>query len=139
MKTPPPSVLGGVAAALTTGLVMALARALGQVRTLPERLLEWMLLFVPVDVFEAGIRRFGFDAKRYALYLVVLVMLAALAGLGAAALRRGSSPQQLLGVGLGLWWRGTRRASLIRSSGARRAGCARGGGGGTSGPGREVG
>jgi hypothetical protein len=38
-----------------------------QVRTVPERVMEWLLLFVPLDVFEAGIRRFVFDAKRYTL------------------------------------------------------------------------
>jgi hypothetical protein len=34
------------------------------VRSLPERLLEWLLLFVPLDVFESLLQRFGFDAKR---------------------------------------------------------------------------
>src|SRR5690349_7198809 len=83
------AITGGAAATVAAGLVMALARGLGQVRTLPERLLEWMLLFVPLDVFEAGIRRFGFDAKRYALWATIFLLLAGLAGLGAFALRRG--------------------------------------------------
>ena len=52
--------------------MLLVLRSTLQVRTVPERVLEWMLLFVPLDVFEAGLRRFGFDAKRYALYGTIL-------------------------------------------------------------------
>jgi hypothetical protein len=34
---------------------MALLRATLQVRTIPERMLEWALLFVPPDQFEAAL------------------------------------------------------------------------------------
>ena len=34
--------------------------------------MEWALLFVPLDLFEAGLLRLGFDTKRYALYAAVL-------------------------------------------------------------------
>src|SRR5919107_2706436 len=81
--------LGGAAAAATAGLCMAVARWGAQVRSLPERLLEWMLLFVPLDMFGAALGTFGFEAKKYALYSAVLISLATLAFLGAQVLRRG--------------------------------------------------
>ena len=95
--------LGGLAAAGIAGLVLLVMRSTLQVRTVPERFLEWMLLFVPLDVFEAGLRRFGFDAKRYALYGTILGALVLLAALGALALRRRWSVGALLGLGMGLW------------------------------------
>ncbi|HET6315113.1 MAG TPA: hypothetical protein VFG86_01550, partial [Chloroflexota bacterium] len=67
--------LGGFAAAIATGMGMWLLRSTLQVRTVPERLLEWVLLFVPLDVFEATLQRFGFSAKRYALFLGIVIML----------------------------------------------------------------
>src|SRR5438128_6727201 len=94
---------GGLAAALAAGLAMLLLRSTLQVRSAPERLLEWMLLFVPLDAFEAALQRFGFNAKRYALYLGILVTLGLLAWLGTVALRRRWSLPVLLGIGLGLW------------------------------------
>ena len=97
------SILGGGAAALAAALVMTLARSLDQVRTVPERLLEWLLLFVPLDIFEGGIQRFGFEAKRYALFATILVVLLALGALGAYALRRGEPPVRLVGLGGVLW------------------------------------
>src|SRR5579859_3463722 len=30
-----------------------------QIRTLPERVEEWLLLFVPLDLFEQGLQRLG--------------------------------------------------------------------------------
>jgi hypothetical protein len=92
-------VLWGAAAAAAAGLALFFLRATLQVRSVPERMLEWMLLFVPLDVFEAGIRRFGFDAKRYGLYTAIVVMLALLALLGAEALRRRWLPRTLVGRG----------------------------------------
>jgi DMSO/TMAO reductase YedYZ molybdopterin-dependent catalytic subunit len=94
---------GGFAAALAAGLVMGLIRSTLQVRSAPERLLEWMLLFVPADVFESTLQLFGSNAKRYALYLGVLVSLGLLTWLGAVALGRRWSLPVLLGIGLGLW------------------------------------
>ena len=98
-----PGAAGGLAAAGIAGLVLLVMRSTLQVRTVPERVLEWMLLFVPLDVFEAGLRRFGFDAKRYALYGTILGALVLLAALGALALRRRWSVGALLGLGMGLW------------------------------------
>src|SRR2546421_1836199 len=83
-----PYLVGGLSAAVAAGLGMALVRWALLVRTIPERVMEWLLLFVPVDVFEAGVIRFGFDAKRYALYASIAVTLALLAALGTYALRR---------------------------------------------------
>jgi len=97
------SVVGGSVAALVAAGAMALLRATLHVRTIPERLMEWLLLFVPLDLFEAGIQRFGFDAKRYALYAAVAGMLLALAALGAVALQRSWSTRAITALGLGLW------------------------------------
>jgi DMSO/TMAO reductase YedYZ molybdopterin-dependent catalytic subunit len=95
--------LGGACAALAVWAGMVMLRSALQVRSVPERLMEWMLLFVPLDLFEAGLQRFGFAAKRYALYGATAVMIAALAALGALALRRRWSGLHLLALGLGLW------------------------------------
>jgi len=99
----PLSLGAGIAAALAAGLVMLVLRSWLQVRSVPERLLEWVLLFVPLDVFEAALQEFGFSAKRYALYLGILVTLSVLAGIGAVALQRRWGLPVLLGIGLGLW------------------------------------
>ena len=93
--------LGGLLAAVAAELVLLVLRATLQVRSVPERVLEWLLLFVPLDVFEAGLRRFGFDAKRYALYGAVLGTLVVLAALGAVALRRRWSVAGPAGAGAG--------------------------------------
>jgi len=82
---------------------MALLRFRFQVRTIPERVMEWVLVFVPLDLFEAGVRQFGFDAKRYGLYASAAGMLLILAAIGAFALRRRWSARMLLGMALGLW------------------------------------
>lgn len=97
------TVVGGLAAALAAGLAMWLLRFVLQVRSVPERLFEWLLLFVPLDVFESGLQRFGFSAKSYALDLSIVVMLGLLAWLGVEALRRDWSIRALLGLGVGLW------------------------------------
>src|SRR5437867_4171379 len=56
------ALVGGLGAAAAAGAVMTLARTIAQVRTLPERMLEWLLLFIPLDVFGAALGRFGFEA-----------------------------------------------------------------------------
>ncbi len=94
---------GGFAAAVAAGLGMWLLRMTLQVRSVPERLLEWSLLFVPLDLFEAGLQRFGFSAKRYGLVFGIVIMLAVLTWLGAFALRRRWTLPVLLAIGLGLW------------------------------------
>ena len=95
--------VGGTAAALAAAICMAIARWGAQVRSLPERLVEWLLLFVPLDVFGAMLGAFGFEAKKYALDGAVLFSLALVALLGAAALRRGWSRPVLAALGPGLW------------------------------------
>jgi DMSO/TMAO reductase YedYZ molybdopterin-dependent catalytic subunit len=94
---------GGLAAALAAGLAMWILRFSLQVRSVPERMLEWLLLFIPLDLFESGLQRFGFSAKSYALDLAVLVTLGLLAWLGVVALRRQWSIRVLLAIGVGLW------------------------------------
>ena len=95
--------VGGLVAALSAWGGMTFLRSTLQVRSVPERVMEWLLLFVPLDLFEAGLRRFGFDAKRYALYGGVLVTIALLAALGAAVLRRRWSSEAIFVLGIALW------------------------------------
>jgi hypothetical protein len=83
-----PSVAGGLVAAAAAGATMALLRWTLQVRTVPERTMEWVLLFIPIDLFEAGLQRFGFEAKRYGLMGAIALMVAVLATLGTVALYR---------------------------------------------------
>ncbi len=91
-----------VATALAMGL-MFWARAAFQVRTLPERLMEWLLLFVPLDAFAQGIQDFGPKAKVFALYGSIVIMSAALFGLGLLALRRRWPSTGILGLALALF------------------------------------
>src|SRR5678816_2546798 len=72
--TRPIEIGGGIAAAVLSGLCMLLLRSTLQVRSAPERIMEWLLLFIPLDVFESALQRFGFSAKRYALYFGIAVM-----------------------------------------------------------------
>ena len=95
--------LGGVAAAASAAFGMAVLRSTVQVRSLPERLIEWILIYVPIDAFAGGIQRFGFDAKRYALWTAILLTVAALAAFGAFVLRRRFSNLAILALGIGLW------------------------------------
>src|SRR5687768_15652459 len=97
------SLAGGAAAAMTAGLSMAILRWTLVVRTIPERVLEWSLLFIPPDQFEAALLRFGFEAKLYALYAAVGGLLLLLAALGAFALWRRWSARAILALGIGLW------------------------------------
>ena len=83
------ALIGGSLAALVVGLAMLLLRSSLGVRSVPERVMEWLLLFVPTSVFENLLARFGFEAKRYALDAAVLLMIVALAALGFAVLRTG--------------------------------------------------
>src|SRR5919202_756779 len=95
--------IGGSLAALLAGGGMLVLRSVLQVRTVPERVMEWLLLFVPLGVFEALLQRFGFDAKRYALWLAVAAMLVLLAGLGYVILRRRWSFWEIAATGLAVW------------------------------------
>src|ERR671928_138325 len=95
--------LGGLFAALMVGMGMLLLRYTLQVRSVPERLMEWLLLFLPPGVFEATLQRFGFDAKRYALDAAVLLNIPLFGLFGYWLLRRRSSWLTLAAVGVGLW------------------------------------
>ena len=96
----------GITSLVATALAMGLmfwARSAFQVRTLPERLMEWLLLFVPLDAFAQGIQDFGPQAKVFALYGGIVVMSAALFGLGLLALRRRWPGTAILGLALALF------------------------------------
>ncbi len=96
----------GITSLAATTLAMGLmfwARSAFQVRTLPERLMEWLLLFVPLDAFAQGIQDFGPQAKVFALYGGIGVMSAALFGLGLLALRRRWPGLGILGLALALF------------------------------------
>jgi DMSO/TMAO reductase YedYZ molybdopterin-dependent catalytic subunit len=70
-----------------------------QIRTLPERVMEWVLLFVSPDTLERGISQFGFQAKVYALYTAVGGMALILVILGTLLLALVGSPWAILAVG----------------------------------------
>ena len=96
----------GITSLVATALAMGLmfwARSAFQVRTLPERLMEWLLLFVPLDAFAQGIQDFGPKAKVFALYGGIAIMSAALFGLGLLALRRRWPSPGILGLALALF------------------------------------
>jgi DMSO/TMAO reductase YedYZ molybdopterin-dependent catalytic subunit len=97
------SVIGGAFAVAGAGLVAFLLRSAAQVRSVPERMLESLLVVIPPQLFESALLRFGSDAKRYALWATSLCLLAALATLGSIALARRWSSRALLATGLSLW------------------------------------
>src|SRR5918912_857824 len=83
------ALLGGAFAAVLAGLIMALLRSALQVRSVPERLLEWLLLLISPAQMEAALQRFGFDTKEYALQAVTLATFVVVAALGVVVLSRG--------------------------------------------------
>ncbi len=97
------SILGGFVAAAAVGTGLGFLRVTLQVRSVPERLVEWLLLFIPIDLVATGIQRFGFDAKRFGLWGAILAVLLVLTALGAVPLRRAWSPRDILALGVGLW------------------------------------
>jgi DMSO/TMAO reductase YedYZ molybdopterin-dependent catalytic subunit len=97
------ALLVGASASAVAMLLQNLLRSLWQVRSLPERVMEWLLLFVPLDLFETGLAQFGANAKELALTLSVVGMAILLASLGALLIVRGWQGWRLLTVGLGLW------------------------------------
>ncbi|MDQ6669644.1 MAG: hypothetical protein M3069_02580, partial [Chloroflexota bacterium] len=103
---PPGWVPALVASSIASGAVLLLQNSLRdtwQIRTLPERVEEWLLLFVPLDLFERALQQLGSNAKEVALATTVAGMLALLFGLGVLALRADWSSWRLLGLALGLW------------------------------------
>lgn len=95
-----------VIACVASGAAMLLQnvlRGVWQIRTLPERVEEWLLLFVPLDLFEQGLARFGADAKELALTGTFIGMAVLLVVIGVLAIRAGWRGWSLLALGLGLW------------------------------------
>lgn len=95
----PLSALVSVAAALVSVGVMFGLRSSYQIRTLPERVMEWVLIYVSPDMLEQGLAQFGAQAKVYALYVAVGGMALMLIALGAALMRAVRSPWGLFAVG----------------------------------------
>jgi DMSO/TMAO reductase YedYZ molybdopterin-dependent catalytic subunit len=94
--------VGGVATAVAL-LLQALIRDVWQIRTLPERVMEWLLLFVPLSLFEHGLQQFGANAKEIALVGTLVAMALLLLTLGTLAERSGWTSWQLVGMGVLLW------------------------------------
>jgi DMSO/TMAO reductase YedYZ molybdopterin-dependent catalytic subunit len=94
--------VGGVATAVAL-LLQALIRDVWQIRTLPERVMEWLLLFVPLSLFEHGLQQFGANAKEIALVGTLVAMALLLLTLGTLAVRSGWTSWQLIGMGVLLW------------------------------------
>jgi MFS family permease len=93
----------GCLASVVALALQNLLRDAWQIRTLPERVMEWLLLFVPLDLFERGLAQFGADAKEVGLTATLLGMAVILAAIGVLALRAGWRAWWLIGLGLGLW------------------------------------
>src|SRR3981081_3089475 len=84
---------------LASGVALVLQsvlRDVWQIRTLPERVMEWLLLCGPLDLFERGVQQLGADAKEVALYGTVVGMAVLLAVLGAVVLRAGWASWRVL-------------------------------------------
>jgi DMSO/TMAO reductase YedYZ molybdopterin-dependent catalytic subunit len=84
-------------------VLQSILRDTWQIRTLPERVMEWLLLFVPLDVFERGVQQLGGNAKEVALAGTVVGMAVILTAIGTLTVRAGWTSWQLLGMGLALW------------------------------------
>jgi len=97
------SIMGGLIATAAAMTAMFWLRFAYQIRTLPERVMEWVLLFVSPQTLEEGISQFGANAKVYALYVAVAGMAAILCALGVALLRSIRSPWALVAVGPALY------------------------------------
>src|SRR3981081_3636860 len=91
---------------LASGVALVLQSVLRdawQIRTLPERVMEWLLLFVPLDLFERGVQQLGGDAKEVALAGTVVGVALLLAMIGALMLHAGWSSWRILGLSLAMW------------------------------------
>jgi DMSO/TMAO reductase YedYZ molybdopterin-dependent catalytic subunit len=65
--------------------------------------MEWLLLFVPLDLFERGLQQFGARAKDIALVGTVVGMALVLLVVGTLAIRRAWSSWRLLDIGVVSW------------------------------------
>jgi len=95
--------VGGLVATAAVMAAMFWLRFAYQIRTLPERVMEWTLLFVSPKTLEEGISQFGANAKVYGLYVAVAGMAAILFTLGVTLLRLVQSPWALAAVGPALY------------------------------------
>src|SRR4051794_29988875 len=99
----PVSLVIAVTASVGAMAAMFWLRSVYQIRTLPERVMEWVLLFVSPDAVEQGLAQFGPQAKVYALYVAVGGMGLILIGLGAALIRYVRSPWLIFASGPALY------------------------------------
>src|SRR5689334_18404022 len=83
------SLAGAALATLVAMGLMTWFRSEYQIRTLQERIMEWALLFIPTDLFEQGLQRFGTSAKVIAVNATMGFIALALVLLGLVAVRRG--------------------------------------------------
>jgi DMSO/TMAO reductase YedYZ molybdopterin-dependent catalytic subunit len=97
------SLLVGCAATALAMRLQALIREVWQIRSLPERVMEWLLLFVPLGAFEYALQQFGANAKELALVGTVTGMATLLIVVGTLSVRAAWSAWRLLGLGLALW------------------------------------
>src|SRR5579859_6712398 len=99
----------GVAAAATlvAMLVQQAMRNAWQVRSLPERMMETLLLLVPLDLFERGLQQFGGNAKDIALVGTYLGMAAVLLLAGWWTVRRFPANAWLCVALGGVFWLAT--------------------------------
>jgi DMSO/TMAO reductase YedYZ molybdopterin-dependent catalytic subunit len=93
----------GCAATAVALVLQNMMRDVWQIRTLPERVMEWLLLFVPLDLFERGLGQLGSNAKEVGLVGTIAGISLLLVAIGTLALRAGWSSWWLLGLGLGMW------------------------------------
>jgi DMSO/TMAO reductase YedYZ molybdopterin-dependent catalytic subunit len=94
---------GGMAASTAALAVMVLLRHTLQIRTVPERVMEAMLLVIPLDLFGIVLRRYGSDAKWYALALTSIAIVLLLTSVGALVVARHWSLRRIILLGIGLW------------------------------------
>ncbi len=98
----PPALLVGCLASGLAMLLQNVLRDMWQIRTLPERVMEWLLLFIPLDLFERGVQQLGGDAKEFALTGTIVGMAVVLAIIGALTIRAGWTSWRLLALSLGM-------------------------------------
>jgi len=98
-----PAVLVGSLASAAAMLLQNLLRDTWQIRTLPERIMEWLLLFVPLDLFERGLGQLGADAKEVALTATLVGMAVTLAVIAACVVHAAWPGWRLLALGPGMW------------------------------------
>jgi uncharacterized membrane protein (DUF441 family) len=78
-------------------------RTAWQIRSLPERVMESLLVLVPLDLFERGLAQFGAQAKELALTGTLIGMALVLIVIGVLALDARWRGWQRIGLGLVLW------------------------------------